>query len=549
MSTPAAIYARVSTDRQRETETIASQTAALKAYADTHDYLVPTEWVFEDDGYRGATFVRPGLEALRDLAAAGQIEAVLVYAPDRLSRKYAYQILLTEELAHCGVTVVFLKSPQVDTPEDRLLVQVQGMIAEYERAQIAERTRRGKRHKAQCGVVNALSGAPYGYRYVKKSEHANAAYEVNPAEAAMVREVFVGYTQEGLSLRAIARRFNEHHVPTRKGGRWDPSTLRKLLRNPAYHGRACFGKTALRPRQRLTRRVRLNRRVPVRDSANDERPRGEWLEIPVPPLITDETFGVAQERLQQNKQYARRRTKTPTLLQGLLVCEHCGYTVYRRRIYYRCFGLDGYRHPHGPVCTTRPIRQDHLDALVWREVVHLLDDPTLVQAELDRRIAAARHADPGRQRVEDLSRQQIRVANSLERLVTAYQQDLVTLDELRDRMPALRKQQQTIAAEIQALELAVADQARYLRLSETLSDFRARLRARADTLDVTERQKIVRLVIKEIRVGADSITICHALPVGKPGPEQGGPQGSPSNEEGPGRATPDWLLSVRSQVA
>jgi site-specific DNA recombinase len=338
MNQPAAMYARVSSDRQRTQETIASQTAALQAYAAAHDYLVPREWVFQDDGYSGTTLVRPGLEALRDLAASGQIVAALVYAPDRLSRKYAYQIVLTEELARCGVSVVYLKAPAGDTAEDRLLVQVQGMIAEYERAQIVERTRRGKRHKAQCGVVNALSGAPYGYRYVKKTDHANAVYVVEETEAAMVRQVFAAYTQEGVSLREITRRLTAGQVPTRKRGRWDPSTISKLLRNPAYAGRACFGKTGVGPRQRITRRRSLQGRRPTGDTANHDRPRSEWLEIPVPPLISEATFALAQERLAHNTHFARRRTKTPTLLQGLLVCQQCGYSLYRRRRQYRCWG-------------------------------------------------------------------------------------------------------------------------------------------------------------------------------------------------------------------
>src|SRR6185295_333132 len=143
----AAIYARVSSDKQKEENTIASQTAALVAFAREHGYDVPGEWIFEDEGFSGASLVRPGLERLRDLAAEGQIEAVLVYAPDRLSRKYAYQVLLTEEFARCGVETVFIKAPQSATPEDNLLLQFQGMIAEYERAQILERSRRGKRHR------------------------------------------------------------------------------------------------------------------------------------------------------------------------------------------------------------------------------------------------------------------------------------------------------------------------------------------------------------------------------------------------------------------
>jgi site-specific DNA recombinase len=163
MKRTAAIYARVSSDRQKEEGTIGSQREALLEYAQAHELTVPAEWIFEDEGYSGAVLARPALERLRDLAAEGQLEAVLVYAPDRLSRKYAYQVLLIEEFARRGVETLFVKSPSAQTPEERLLLQFQGMIAEYERAQIAERTRRGRRYRAKEGLVNVLSVAPYGY--------------------------------------------------------------------------------------------------------------------------------------------------------------------------------------------------------------------------------------------------------------------------------------------------------------------------------------------------------------------------------------------------
>jgi site-specific DNA recombinase len=164
----AAIYARVSSEQQREENTIASQTASLIEFAKNHDLEVPKEWVFEDEGYSGATLERPGLERVRDLAAEGHIHVVLAYTPDRLSRKYAYQILLIEELAWHGVETLFIKAPQGDTAEDHLLMQFQGIIAEYERAQILERSRRGKRHRAHSGEISVLSGAPYGHRYSAK---------------------------------------------------------------------------------------------------------------------------------------------------------------------------------------------------------------------------------------------------------------------------------------------------------------------------------------------------------------------------------------------
>src|SRR5881398_846191 len=234
MHKPAAIYTRVSSDRQKEDHTIASQTAALIEYAQTQGYTVPPEWIFQDEGYSGATLVRPGLEALRDLSAEGQIAAVLVYSPDRLSRKYAYQVLLTEELSRCGVEVIFLKAPAGATPEDQLVVQFQGMIAEYERAQFAERCRRGKRHKAQQGLVNVLSGAPYGYRYIRKTDTSAAYYEVVESEADVVRMVFAIYTQQRFSINAIARLLNERGVSTRTGKtRWERSVVWAMLRNPA----------------------------------------------------------------------------------------------------------------------------------------------------------------------------------------------------------------------------------------------------------------------------------------------------------------------------
>src|SRR6267143_6579046 len=268
----AAIYARVSSEQQREAHTIASQTAALIELARTLDVEVPTAWIFEDEGYSGATLERPGLEHVRDLAAEGQIQTVLVYSPDRLSRKYAYQVLIVEELARHGVETRFLNAPSGATAEDQLLVQFQGMIAEYERAQIAERSRRGKRHRAQQGSINVLGGAPYGYCYVKKSDSAAAYYKVLEAEARVVRTVFDWYTRTGLSIGAITRELKQRQIPTRGGNEgWERSTVWGMLRNPAYTGRACFGKTEGREPQRITRRARQRTDHSPRKGSSQER--------------------------------------------------------------------------------------------------------------------------------------------------------------------------------------------------------------------------------------------------------------------------------------
>ncbi len=519
----AAIYARVSSEQQKEDKTIASQTAAIKAFARSEGYDVPPEWIFEDEGFSGATLVRPGLERVRDLAAEGHIQAVLVLSPDRLSRKYAYQVLLTEEWLRHGVETVFIKAPQSQTPEDQLLVQFQGMIAEYERAQILERSRRGKRHRAKQGEVSVLSGAPYGYRYVRKTDERSAYYEVDEAQVEVVRQVFALYTLDGLSIGAITRRLNELAVPTRKQQAcWERSTIWAMLRNPAYRGVACFGKTQEAPRQRRSSRMVRQRTHPPRRGprTQQETPRNQWIEIPVPALVDERTFELAQEQLQDNKKLAPRSTVEPSVLQGLVHCAECGYALYRtstrssaRKIYYyRCLGSDAWRYQGQARCTAKPIRLDLLEQTVWDEVVRLLEDPVLIQAELARRLEAARTSDPAKGHQDRVERELLQSQRRIERLLTAYQEGLLNLDELRRRMPELRQRESRLKAEQESLTAQLADQATYLRLAHTLNEFLARFRDRAQTLDVPERQRVVRLLVKEVVIGRDSITIRHSIP-------------------------------------
>src|SRR6202048_3509766 len=488
----AAIYARVSSDQQREEHTIASQTAALIEFAKNHELEVPKEWIFEDEGYSGATLERPGLERVRDLAAEGQVQVVLAYAPDRLSRKYAYQILLIEELARHGVETRFVKAPQSATAEDQLLVQFQGMIAEYERAQILERSRRGKRYRARSGEVSVLSGAPYGYRYIRKTDETLASYRVIDAEARVVQRVYEMYTVDGLSMGEIARRLNAEGTLTRKqSARWERSVVWAMLRNPAYRGAACFGKTRGAGRIRVTRALRRRGGMVSGSSDGHERAHEEWIEIPVPALVSEESFARAQELLYENKLRSRRRTITPSVVQGLVSCQKCGYafsrtsthTSARKLHYYKCIGSDVWRKLGGPICNNRRfVRQDLLDQIVWAEVIRLLEDPTLIQQELDRRLVAARLSDPTKKREQSLQRELTHVGKGIERLLNAYQEGLLSIEQLRERMPALRQPAHTRLADLTRIANQTNDRAAFLRLAETLTAFLARLRSAAETL-------------------------------------------------------------------
>src|SRR5690606_5933908 len=237
MTTSVAIYARVSSARQKKDQTIGSQTAALRAHAAEKRLELPEERVFEDEGHSGAPLVRPALERLRDLVAQVGVDVVLCYAPDRLARKFAYQALLIEEFARAGTRVEFVRGPRGDTPEDQLMVQFQGMFAEYEKAQLMERYRRGKTYRARSGSINVLGGAPFGYRYLRKSPECGAAYEIVESEAALVVELFRRYTDDGASIADLTRWLTASGTPTRTGkNRWDRSVVWGMLRNPAYAG-------------------------------------------------------------------------------------------------------------------------------------------------------------------------------------------------------------------------------------------------------------------------------------------------------------------------
>jgi site-specific DNA recombinase len=543
--TSAAIYARVSSARQAKDETIGSQLAALREHAGQSRLDVPEEWVFADEGYSGATLVRPGLEALRDLAAQGCLDVVLVYSPDRLARKFAYQALLIEELARCGVRVEFVKGPRGDSPEDQLLVQFQGMFAEYEKAQLAERYRRGKAWRARSGSVNVLSGAPFGYRYIRKTPETGARYEVVPHEAVLVAEMFRRYADDGAAIADLRRWLTGQGVPTRTGkDRWDRSVIWGMLRNPAYCGRAVFGKTqAVHEPAGLNRTARLAGRTVPRQVRVADRPAGEWTHIPVPALVDEDTFDRAQQRLADNKRFASRNTRVPSLMQGLAACASCGYGYYRtstttssgkKIYYYRCLGSDDYRYQGGRVCANKPVRADYVDAVVWDHIAGLLADPALIRAEIDKRLERARTSDPVTRKRGQLEQALANTTASIAAMVTAFSEQLITIDELRARMPTLRAREAGLKDQVAALDARAADHDAYLKLAGDLEGFLARLRQNSATATTEERQRVLRAVVQDVLIGPAKLTIRHRIPVREP---PGGSHHDTTDTEGDMRAS------------
>ena len=527
--TMTAIYARVSTLGQKEDETIASQTAELRQLASSQGLIVPPEWVFEDDGISGSTLIRPGLERLRDLVHQERVEIVLCHAPDRLARRYAYQVLLLEECARAGTEVRFLKAPPTDTPEAALLVQVQGVIAEYEKAQIIERTRRGKRHRARAGSVSVLSRAPFGYRYVRQGPEGPARYEIVEHEAGIVRELFRRYAEEPISLRALGLWLTERKIPTSAGRPfWDHSTVAQRLRHPAYCGRAAFGRTSpIEQAPRVTRARRVTGARVAKQPARRRNPPEQWIEIAVPAIVSEDCYEQAARRFEENRRFSARNIKAPSVLQGLIACRRCGYAFFRtpkrerggrRYVYYRCAGTQSARkHRGGRVCSNRPVRQDHLDALVWEHVVRLLSDPALRRREITRRLEEQRQRPAATAERAQLQRELSRITGAIQRLLVAYEEELLSLDELRRRLPELRCRESVVHGAIESMDLRLADEAACLKLAETFDGFRARLQQAAATASVLDRQQIVRLVVREVLVDTDAVIIRHTIPGLDPG--------------------------------
>jgi site-specific DNA recombinase len=307
-SIQAAIYARVSSDQQAERHTIDSQVEALLARAGADGHAVTAELCFLDDGQSGASLIRPALERLRDLAAMGAIDLIYVHAPDRLARSYAHQAVLVEEFAHAGAEVAFLNRPIGQTPEDTLLLQLQGMFAEYERAhrraQPARQAPPGPGRHGQCAGPGALRLSLIG----RAAGGGTARFEVVEDKAAAVCRIFSWIAQERISLTLVCQRLFEAGVPSPTGNaRWQRSTVWVLLSNPAYAGEALFGKVTSHPWRATLRPARGRAPIPKYPSRRVPALPESRIAIPVPPLVEAALFEGAQEQLEESRRRCRLR--------------------------------------------------------------------------------------------------------------------------------------------------------------------------------------------------------------------------------------------------
>lgn len=436
----AAIYARVSTTGQAKDGTsLDTQTDACKQYAQQYGYTVIKE-VRED--ISGGTLKRPGLDGIRDVAERREIQAVIIYDPDRLSRDLGHMMLLVSEFERAKVQLYFVNTPHENTPEGMMLLQMRGMFAQYERTKIQERSRRGKERRAKDGHVIVSWMAPYGYVCVP----GEGRFELHPAESEWVAKIFDWLANEHATLRGIGKRLDQLGVSTKRGARfWDPATVRSIVTNPTYTGTWFWNKT-----QASVPLYHMRDSQPKKEkSAQHLRPREEWIGVAVPAIITPEVFEAAQCQLERNKRMSPRNCKHEYLLRGIMVCRQCdrlliGRCVQQCRYHqYYCTGKYAKELKAGCKCPFPNIEQ--LERRVWAKLVELLGDEDKIMATLKER----EHTRESERRREDaqlgalISREQaIKIEET--RLTEAYGKGVIDLEQLQEYLGATCNQRQAL---------------------------------------------------------------------------------------------------------
>ncbi len=397
---------------------------------------------------------------------------------DRLARNYAYQVLLLDEWRRRGIEVVFLNRPLGKSPEDDLLLQVQGIVAEYERAKIMERSRRGKKHTAQGGSLNVMSGAPFGYRYVSVREGGGRArFEPIAEQAQVVQQIFSWIGRDRCSLAEVCRRLQKAGTPTATGKRiWSREAVWHVLQNPAYMGQAAYGKTHMMPRGKKSRlrAARGRPAEPRRSNAPAPTDPREWVLVAVPALVDEALFRAAHAQLAENRSRARQgRRRSGYLLQGLTCCAKCGYAYYgktlrqlgagrqmRDFLYYRCSGSDGYRLGGERICSNWQVQGKFLETMVWREVSDLLMNPGRIELEHKER----NKAGTSLHNLETLRSQRTKLQHAMERLIDSFTEGLIEKEQFRSRMARIKSRITDLDAKITA-DAGDVDELEYLRLA------------------------------------------------------------------------------------
>jgi site-specific DNA recombinase len=522
-----ALYARVSTTRQQLDQTIEQQIERLREYVtEQPEWSLEENHIYLDDGYSGTKLNRPGLDRLRGHVTKAEFEVILITAPDRLARNYVHQMLLIEEFQNMGCQVQFLERPMSQDPHDQLLLQIRGAVAEYERSLIAERMRRGRRAKLRSGLLLPWPVTPYGY--LVDPEHPRDARKVSldPVKSEIVRQMFVWYTdsKKRCSLYWIAKKLSDDGIPTPSGGVcWNPSSIRRILRSPAYAGMAYSERT--RPVPASRRKSALQPVGPGK--SRRPAPREDWIGIPVPAIVSQEIYDAAQQRLDENKRMSRRNNhKHDYLLRGLVSCGKCrlacsGRMVHPGYSYYTCRSRkDPFRIARGERCTARYSPSQALDSLVWEDLCKIISTPELITHALERAQSGEWLPQALQSRKETLSKSLKQLERQQERLLEVYLGEVIEREEFQRKRRELRDTQNALHRQLRQLETQVQKQLDVAELASGIVDFCKRIQQTLPTLTFQQRRELVTLLIDRVVVDDEKVEIRYVIPTSPAGEEK-----------------------------
>jgi site-specific DNA recombinase len=547
-----AVYARVSSGRQEQERTIESQLEEIRRYLALRGEEVAPEHIYVDDGWSGEELQRPRLDALRDVAGLRLIDRVVIYDPDRLARRFVDQQVVVEELERSAVQAEFVKGGEARTDEERMLLQVRGVFAEYERKKILERTRRGRLHRARQGAPPIWSNPPYGYRYLPRERNAGAGAVVlvEEVEAETVRQIFRWVADDGLRIRQVAHRLRERSIVTRGGRGWLGGTLGRMLRNRAYIGTAHHQMhekvEPKQPRDPLGYRKK-------RRSSQRSRPVEEWIPVPVPAIVASDVFQRAQEKLDEHRRATAGQASHPHLLRGLLWCTACGRklvaraarrskTVYRA---YDCAARDPFASAHAAPCPRPRVRADKIEQAVWTDLTNWIQQPRQLHAQLQAlRDGRASLADAQVEETRHVERQVRLIDQTIKRLFDAYEAGAMPIEELRARRERLEEQRQHHVRRLEELAEAGRRQLRQHAAIQDIESLCARIRDGLDRCAFEDRRAIVQLLIERVDVGDGELSIHYVVPLGHGTastlptaiPGNRGPASIPTPPQGPATA-------------
>ena len=529
-----AIYARVSTDEQKEGQTIDSQIAELERFARERAWIVTG--IYKDEGWSGAVLARPELDHLRDDATKGVFNAVLLNDVDRLARDVTHLGVVKRDLERKGVQVIFRKLPSESSPTQNLMVNILGSFAEFEREMIADRTRRGRIHKVEVREKYLGSNTSYGYRYTPMDRGAgtDGILELIPEEAAVVRQMFSWVHQQGLSARQVLVRLNERQVPTRKGApKWGKSSVLRILHNEMYAGVWHYNKhQSFEPDPgKSVPHYRRHKSSSIR-----RRNRKEWIPLTLPEslqIVDHGQWQQVQEQLQRNIAFSPRNEKHAYLLKGLVRCGGCGANYVGEpchgKFYYRCFAR----------CKLRPmVKEEILNDSVWKAVAEAILHPGLIADQVTRkqeRDSAVSVQD------ENLLQESIRQLDSIRseesRLLEAYRLGVISAEQLKSELEKVGSKKRASEDRIRQLSAPLPISATQMRSS--ITDYCRELADDIRRFTWPEKRQFLRTLIKRITFDGLQASILAEIPVGSYFEQPRDPDGpTPNGSDFSGRIAP-----------